>query len=815
MSHGCLVSFILFGTVATVALAADDAVRFVARPATEPVNTLYVGNRAPLLPSPFVKLPIGAVEPRGWVLTQLQLMTNGYTGHLLELSEFLKKDKNAWLSPEGEGDHGWEEVPYWLRGYGDLGYVLGNPDIIKETRTWLDAALSSQRDDGYFGPRANLTSLKGNPDVWPHMIMLNALQSFHEYSGDERVLKLMTNFFRWELNVPEEDFLRPYWQHQRGADNLASAYWLYNRTGDAWLLDLAQKIHRRTANWTERVPDWHGVNIAQGFRGPAVYYVQSKDQKHLEATERDYAEVMGLYGQVPGGMFGADEHCRPGYTGPRQAAETCTMVEFMHSFETLLKITGDPLWADRCEEVAFNSLPAALSADLKALHYLTAPNLVRCDAQSKSPELENSGPMLLFDPRDHRCCQHNSAHGWPYFTEHLWLATPGNGLAAVLYAPCLVKAKVAAGTEVTIAESTSYPFEDQIEFKIAAAEDARFPLYLRVPGWCRVPEVKLNGTAQTVEVTPPGYIVLERTWTNGDTVHLRLPMNVTVKTWEKNDKSVSVSRGPLTYSLRMAEQWTRVGGTTEFAAWDVSSATPWNYGLVLDEKNPAASFEVEPHAWPQSGQPFEARSAPILLKAQARRIPVWKENDQGLIDPLQPSPAKSSEPVETVTLIPMGCARLRIAAFPTIGAGPDAHEWTVPKEPPVRASYIYNTLAALNDGILPKGSNDHDIPRFTWWDHRGTTEWVQYNFEKSRAVTGVEVYWFDDTGTGECRVPESWRVLYKRGEQWRPVSDASEYGAKRDQLNSVTFAPVEATALRLEVKLQKGLSGGILEWSVH
>ena len=815
MFRGSLLGPALVSTMAMVALAADETVRFVAQPATEPANSLYVGNRAPLLPSPLIKLPIGTIEPRGWMRTQLQLLAEGFPGHLSELSEFLKKENNAWLSRAGEGEHGWEEVPYWLRGYGDLGYVLGDEKIIKEARTWLEAAMASQREDGYFGPRVNLTNLKGKPDVWPHMIMLNALQSFHEYSGDARVPELMTTYFRWELNIPEEDFLLPFWQQQRAADNLASVYWLYNRTGETWLLDLAKKIHRRTAKWTDGVANWHGVNIAQAFRGPAVYYVQSKDRKHLEATQRDYAEVMGTYGQVPGGMFGADEHCRPGYTGPRQAAETCTMVEFMHSFEMLVKITGDPKWADRCEDVAFNSLPAALAPDLKSLHYLTAPNLVRCDAQSKSPELENSGPMLLFNPRDHRCCQHNAAQGWPYYAEHLWLATAGNGLAAVLYAPSVVRAQVGDGTEVTIVEDTQYPFDEHITLKVAVGHVTRFPLYLRVPGWCEAPEVGVNGTTQNVAATTPGYISIDRTWSDGDTVSLRLPMSVAIRTWEKNDNSVSVSRGPLTYALRMTEAWVRAGGSADFPSWDVHSETPWNYGLVLDEKNPAASFEAQPQPWPQSGQPFEARGAPILLRSKARRIPVWTEDDLGLVGPLQASPAKSTAPTETITLIPMGCAHLRIAAFPTIGTGPDAHEWAVPKPAAVRASYVHDTLSALNDGMLPKSSNDHDIPRFTWWDHRGTAEWVQYNFETCRKVVGTEVYWFDDTGIGECRVPESWRILYKAGEEWQLVNGASEYGTKRDAVNTVAFDPVETSGVRLEVKLQKGYSGGLLEWSVH
>jgi len=120
--------------------------------------------------------------------------------------------------------------------------------------------------------------------------------------------------------------------------------------------------------------------------------------------------------------------------------------------------------------------------------------------------------------------------------------------------------------------------------------------------------------------------------------------------------------------------------------------------------------------------------------------------------------------------------------------------------------------SALNDNILPKNSIDHDVPRFTWWDHRGTTEWVGYEFAKPKTLSKAEVYWFDDTGRGACRVPAGWRLLFKDGDQWRPVEAASSYGVETDKFNSVAFKPVTTTAIRLEVELQKDVSGGILEW---
>ena len=796
--------------------AADTNIEVVERPDTNTTNSFYVSNRKPLTPSPFIKLPIRAIKPHGWVRKQLRLEANGFTGHLLEISKFLKKEDNAWLSPKGEGHSPWEEVPYWLKGYCNLGYVLGSRHIIKEAQKWIDATIASQRDDGYFGPRSNLNRIQGKqPDVWPNMVMLNVLQSYYEYSGDKRVIELMTKYFRWQMTLPDEHFLEPFWQNQRASDNLASVYWLYNRTGDEWLLELAEKIHRNTADWTGGVASWHVVNIAQCFRGPAVFYQQAKDVKFLNATENDYQTVMGIYGQVPGGMFGADENARPGYIGPRQAAETCAMVEMMLSDEMLLTFTGDPKWADRCEEVTFNSLPASMTPDMKALHYLTAPNMILCDSHNKSPGVQNSGPMFLFNPHIHRCCQHNSGHGWPYYVQHLWLATPDNGLAVALYAPSQVTAKVANGTEVTVVEKTIYPFDEKIELIVKTKKSTRFPLYLRVPGWCKNPTVDINGYITKTKADPRSYIKIERKWMNGDNVILTLPMQITITKWEKNRNSVSVNRGPLTYSLKIGEKYVKAGGTNKWPAWEIHPTTPWNYGLVLNEKDPPSSFELVRKSWPRDNQPFKTNAAPIQLLAKAKKIPAWKMDHLGLVGQIQDSPVKSDEPTETVTLIPMGCARLRISAFPTIGEGPDAHEWAGPKKTtPATASHCWehDTVTALSDKLIPENSNDKSIPRFTWWPHKGTTEWVQYDFDKPQEISNSEVYFFDDTGSGECRIPESWELLYRDDNQWKKVPNATDYGLEKDKFNKVSFDPVRTGSLRIEARLRPEFTAGILEW---
>lgn len=815
-----LVSMMLIVSLAGLAFSGDTNIRVVDKPDTEAGNDFYVGNRAPLMPSPLIKLPVGAIKPAGWVRRQLELQADGFHGHLTEISQFLKKEGNAWLSPAGEGDHGWEEPAYWLKGFSNCGYILGDERIIKESKIWIEAALASQKEDGWFGPdkgrKGLATGLEGREDLWPNMIMLFCLQDYYDFTGDKRVIALMTKYMKYLMTVPEDKFLVGYWPKMRGGDLLYSVYWLYNRTGDKFLLELAEKVHRHTAEWEKDVINWHNVNMSQGFGEPGTFYMQSKNPNHLQAAERNWQKIRDMYGQVPGGMFGGDENCREGFTDPRQAVETCGMVEMMLSHETLLTISGDVKWADRCEDVAFNSLPAAFTADLKALHYLTAPNMILCDRNNKSPGLQNGGPMLLFDPHDHRCCQHNTGHGWPYYAEHLWLATPGNGLAAALYAPSKVMAKVGDGTQVTVLEETQYPFDEKISMTITTDKPVRFPLYLRIPGWCENPELTVNN--KTFKATGPGlYIEINRQWANGDKVELNLPMEISLRKWTKNKNSVSVDRGPLTYSLKIGEKYVRQGGTDEWPAWEIHPTTPWNYGLVLNENDPASSFRVVRKDWPGDNQPFKADAAPIELRAKAKKIPAWQKDHLGLVGKLQQSPAKSDEPTENITLIPMGCARLRISAFPTIGSGPDAYQWKKPpKTIPATASHCWeaDSVAALSDKLEPRNSNDQGMPRFTWWPHKGTAEWVQYDFEKPQKISGSAVYFFDDTGGGGCRIPKSWRLLYKDGNNWKELSNTGSYGVEKDKFNSVKFSPVQTTALRLEVQLQQDFSGGILEWRV-
>lgn len=655
----------------------ESEVTLVDRPSVETTNKHYVSNRQPLLPTHFIKLPVGSIKPKGWLNRYLELQKNGLTGHLGEISAWLDKSNNAWLN-EGS-DAGWEEVPYWLKGYGNIAYILEDPKMLEETKTWIESVFKSQQSNGYFGP---VNERNGKKELWANMIMLWCLQSYYEYSNDERVIDLMTNYFKWQMTVPDEDFLKDYWENSRGGDNIYSVYWLYNITGDSFLLDLVHKIHRNTANWMmdSSLPNWHNVNIAQGFREPATYYMLTKDSAHLKATYNDQELIHRTFGQVSGGMFGADENARMGYIDPRQGTETCGFVEQMASDEMLLRYTGDPLWAEHCEEVAFNSYPAAVMPDFKALRYITCPNHVMSDSKDHKPGIDNGGPFLSMNPFSSRCCQHNHTQGWPYYIENLLLATADNGVAAAIYGACEGKVKVGEeGTEVTVNEDTQYPFEEGIRFEIKTPKSVKFPFYLRIPSWTKNAQIEINGKKISTQLVAGKYACINREWNDGDVVSVTYPMALSMKVWQVNKNSVSVNYGPLTLSLNIDEEYKKVD-SRESAIWDskwqkdadpsqwptyeIYPKSAWNYALIINAKNPLSDMIVEKREWPKDDYPFTQANSPIIVKAKGRKIPSWMIDQYGLCAVLPDEDVKKADTIEDITLVPMGTARLRITSFP-------------------------------------------------------------------------------------------------------------------------------------------------------
>ena len=673
-------------------------VRVVDLPDVSKPNRHYASNRGALTRNPLVKLPLGSVRPKGWLKHQLDLMVEGMTGRLKEVSHFVGDD-NGWL---GGKEEGWEEQAYWFRGFYAMARQTGDERCCRIADEWIEKILATAEADGYYGPQycKDHKSTNGKwkvTDLWPHMVMNDALILHYEYTGDKRIITLLKKFFQYCRDIPEKNFIPPLtrgidvapgfgeWritvQIPRAVDMCPQIYWLYNHSGGKWLLDLARRFHQHCSgpddNWLAR----HIVNFTQRFSYPGIYYEQSKRPWRLEQTEFWYRQHMDTWGQQPRGIFAADECVRDGKVDPRQGFETCGMTEFAKSFYLLGRITGDALYADRCEDVMLNHFPASQDPQLKGLHYLTAANLPQLDASGEH-DFFNKCEQLNYSPHEvYRCCQHNVAMGWPWYADNLWQASADNGLVAWLYAASTVTATVGAtGDEVTIGEQTDYPFKGSVRLTVKAAKSVTFALYLRVPRWCVGVTLKVAGRRVAVDSAAGQYIRIERTWKNGDRVSVNFAMDVSLTTWPRTG-AVTVDRGPLSYSVKIGERWKKHHSAeiwsnsdrNKWPGWEVFATTPWNYGLVLDGKLKDCFKVVEKGI--RADQPWTVEAAPIEIKAKAKRIAKWKLGPDKTVGELQTSPIKVAGPAKTITLIPLGCARLRMSVLPTIENSPDARPW--------------------------------------------------------------------------------------------------------------------------------------------
>ena len=260
------------------------------------------------------------------------------------------------------------------------------------------------------------------------------------------------------------------------------------------------------------------------------------------------------------------------------------------------------------------------------------------------------------------------------------MATPDNGLVAMLYNSCEVTAKVGDGSMVSVKEQTHYPFEEKVSIAVSASGN-QFPLYFRIPAWCNHAQVLINGKLLQADARAGTYLRIERKWNKKDVVELLLPMQVQVKHWEQNQNSVSMYYGPLSFSLKIKEDYRKVDSKAsaigdskwqqgvDTAAWpsfEIYPASKWNYGLVLTGSRENALFTVIKKPWPKDGFPFTLEGVPMEIKITGKEIPSWKTDQYGLCGLLPKSPVKVNTPIEKLTLIPMGAARLRISSFPII-----------------------------------------------------------------------------------------------------------------------------------------------------
>lgn len=664
----------------TIALATATLLPLAAQGATG----IYLNNRAPLLPKPYMELPLGAVRPQGWLKDQMQRMQTGMTGHLDTLYAKVMGPRNGWLG--GDGDV-WERGPYWIDGLLPLAYIMDDARLKAKVQPWIEQVLCSQQESGYFGPsedRSPEAGLQRNNarDWWPKMVVLKYMKQYYDATSDPRVVPFMTRYFKYQLrelpNTPLDHWT--FWGRERGGDNLMIVYWLYNLTGDAFLLDLGDLITRQTTDWTatflgrttlSSLFSVHCVNLAQAMKQPIIRYQATKDPRHLDAIAQGREDLTRAHGW-PTGLYGGDEMLHTG--NPTQGSELCSAVEMMFSLEKMVEITGRTDWADWLERIAFNALPTQITDAFDARQYYQQLNQVQVSRQDRNFVTCYNGTDQLFGLlAGYPCCTSNLHQGWPKFTRNLWFASEDRGLAALFYSPCEVTAQVAGGTHVRITEDTGYPFEESVRFRFSMVDKktktVAFPLHLRVPGWCAQAVITVNGQ-EWMKASAGSIAKVYREWKTGDVVELHLPMQLSVSRWYEH--SAVIERGPLLYALRIGEQWTKVQDDRKFGDrygdwyYEVHPTSPWNYCLPEASLNPDQldkAFQVVRK--PIDGYPWNVENAPIEIHTQGKRMAEWTLYN-GSAGPLPYSTQYqvSTLPEEDIVLIPYGCTTLRITEFP-------------------------------------------------------------------------------------------------------------------------------------------------------
>jgi uncharacterized protein len=575
---------------------------------------------------------------------------------------------------------------------------------------------------------------------------------------------------------------------------------LWRATGEARYLNLARffvenrgrhffaEEHRTPlsdydgAYWQDDVPirdhqniKGHAVRACYLMSGTTDVAGETGDASLLKMLNRVWRNTTERNMYITGGI-GPSSH-NEGFTVdydlPNLTAyqETCATIALAQWNHRLALLYGDAKYADIVERALYNGVLAGVSQDGTRFFYVNP--------------LESQGNHHRSPWFGCACCPPNVARTLASLGGYAY-AVSDDALWVNLYIQGSVKAKVAA-VPVELEVITAYPWDGKITLRPKLASPTRFELRLRKPAWCESPALSVNGQTVSAPKAENGYIVLPAEWQTGDRVELDLPMPVQRVAANPNVKAdqgqLALQRGPLVYCLEACDQ------SEPLASLYLPADAP----LEAVEEKSLLGGTVTITGQARVGTELDWTRRLYQASAASRRAPIraipyyaWDNRQAGAMKvwlPVAPPPQTAGgwEARAKVTL-----------SFTSGNCQPQG----------------------INDGFEPKNSGDQPAALCHWWPHKGSDEWAQYNWPKPVTVGSTKVYWFDDTGRGECRLPAAWEVQFLEGTEWKPVRAKSGFPVAADKWCEVSFEPVATSALRLRVKLQKDWAAGVHEWKV-
>ncbi|ULQ51509.1 glycoside hydrolase family 127 protein [Flavihumibacter fluvii] len=579
---------------------------------------------------------------------------------------------------------------------------------------------------------------------------------------------------------------------------------MYRVTGKQAYLDLAKyfldirgngkikgseysQSHKMVTDQHEAVG--HAVRAAYMYTGMADVAALTGDKRYIGAINDIWQDVVDHKLYLTGGIgaTGNGEAFGAAYELPNMSAyaETCASIANVYWNSRMFLMNGDGQYMDVLERILYNGLLSGVSLSGDKFFY---PNpLTSMGQHQRSPWFSCA------------CCISNMTRFMPSVPGYVY-AQQQNNVYVNLYVANTAEITLPAG-KLTIDQETEYPWKGTVRMRINPERTAKFSLHVRVPGWSQddvVPgslyqfmdqkkapvRLKLNGQLITADPVK-GYLVITRSWKKGDLVELELPMDirkVIANEKVKDDRQkFALERGPLVYCLEGPDNLDSTVQNIVVNKDEVFTAgfnnQLLNGVMVLTARGTSAKRQLNSDVLLQTAQTVKA-------------IPYYSWNNRGA--------------GEMEVWIPYNASVAHPKPAPTIASKS------------IASSSVSNKkmLKGLNDQYEPENSNDHNAVFLHWWPKQNSAEWVQYDFDQAYTIGQSSVYWFDDSPFGGCTIPESWRLLYKNGDQWLPVEVTGNYGIHKDQYDTIHFKPVKTNALRLEVQLPKEHSAGIQEWIV-